>query len=145
MSKNELLINPNTNTHSFGKIPEIKYRNDYFQCGEIYLKQGEHRGINRGFGAEHIWEAHKKQLITLGYNSIEDVSKFISNIIRLKAPIHCEFDNIRGKHRISVITSSIGVAYLEERHDGNNDVFYSVVTAFLTKKTHGILIGNVCF
>lgn len=141
--KNNFLINPNTGTHVFGKIPEIKHRKDYFQRGEIYLRHGEHRGLNRGFGAVHIWEAHEKQLITLGYQSIDDIPRFVSGIIQPGVPIHCEFSGI-GKHRISIVKSSIGTAYLEERQDKNNETFYSVVTAFTAGKTHGTLIGTVC-
>ena len=141
--KNDFLINPNTKTHVFGEIPEIIIRKNYFQRGEIYLREGEHIGINRGFGAVHIWEAHEKQLITLGYQSIEDVPRFVSNIILPGAPIHCEFSGI-GKHRISIVKSSIGVAYLEERQNRYNETFYSVVTAFMAGRTHGTLIGTVC-
>lgn len=141
--KNDFLKNPNTNTHIFGEIPEIITGKSYFQRGEIYLREGEHIGINRGFGAVHIWEAHEKQLTKLGYQSIADVPKFVSDIIFPGAPIHCEFSGI-GKHRISIIKSSIGVAYLEERQNKNNEIFYSVVTAFIAGRTHGTLIGTVC-
>lgn len=142
--KNDLLINPNTNTYVFGIIPEIKSGRNYFQRGEIHLKKGEHRGINRGFGAEHIWEAHKKQLIVLGYQSIADVPRFVSGIILPGAPIHCEFCGV-GKNRISIVKSTIGMAVLEERQTSNNKTIYSVVTAYMAVKIHGTLIGTVCF
>lgn len=78
----------------------------------------------------------------MGYKTIEDVPIFVSEIIRQGAPIYCEFSGI-GKHRISVVTSLKGIAYIEERQDENNEVFYSVVTAFLATKKHGTLIGTV--
>ena len=145
IGKNRRLINPLTGTDVFGKIPEIIFRKtDFFQEGLIYLKHGDHYGANRGFGAVHIWAEHENVLRDLGYTTIDDVPNFVSKIIQEHAPIHCEFNNMKGNHRIAVLKSSIGVAYLEHRTDGDNNIFYSVVTAFTKGKAHGPQIGTVC-
>lgn len=142
--KNILLINPSTKTHVFGEIPEMTGKKHYFERGEIKLRHGKHRGINKGFGAEHIWIQHEKELIALGYHSIEDVPKFVSEIIRPRMPIHCAFDDPRGNHRITIIKSTVGVAILGRETDENNGIFYSVITAFKGRHAHGTQIGSVC-
>lgn len=140
--KNTLLINPKTGLHIFGKIPEISLRGNYFHPGEIYLRHGEHWSDSRGFGAQHIWIKHEKELINFGYSSFEDVPRFISDIIVDKAPIHCEFEN-KGKQKISIVRSSTGMVFLEERNGRENEIFYSVITAFTGKQARGTKIGTV--
>ena len=141
--KNKFLINPKTETLIFGKIPEIKIHHPQhiFEEGLIYLRHGEHIRANRGFGACHIWEAHRKELESMGYTSFEQVPEFVSNIILPGVPIHCEFSNLKGNHRITVLRSQIGIAILEKKLN-NNIPMYSVVTAFNRKQAHGTLIGH---
>jgi hypothetical protein len=143
--KNTLLINPNTNTHIFGEIPEMtdKRKRYCFERGEVKLKYGKHIRKNKGFGAEHIWIEHEHELIKLGYQSMADVPKFVSEIIRPRMPIYYEFDNTL-RDRITVVKSTAGIAILEKTSDANNRIFYSVVTVFGGRSAHGTQIGTVC-
>jgi hypothetical protein len=142
--KNTFLINPNTGTPIFGQIPEMIDKRYRFESGQIKLRYGKHHGKNRGFGVEHIWIEHEKELIALGYQTMEDVPRFVSEIIRPQMPIHCEFDNPNGNHRITIVKSTVGTAILERKPDENNRIFYSVVTAFKGRHAHGTKIGTVC-
>ncbi|WP_297924547.1 hypothetical protein, partial [uncultured Agitococcus sp.] len=100
------MVNPYNNTLIFGKIPEIYHGRDYFPSGDIYLRYGEHKGINRGFGVAHIWQAHQKELLQLGYTEEIHVSHFVASIIQVGTPLFCEFNDVRGKHRVTVLKSS---------------------------------------
>lgn len=116
---------------------------DEFEEGFVQLRKGKHIGPNKGFGVEHIWAEHSYELKQLGYNSEEEVSKFVADLIKTNAPIYCEFNNPRGNHRIAVVKATIGIAYLERRTTGDNSIVYSVVTAFTKGKAHGTKIGTV--
>ncbi len=144
MNKNVPIKNPKTNNFIFGKIPEIKLsRGVYFPAGEITLLHGRHFGINKGFGVAHIWAEHSAELQKMGYDNINEVARYVSDIIVTGTPIYCEFENIRGNHRIAVIRGIFGAAILEQKVDACNKVFYSVVTAFSNAKPHGTKIGSV--
>ena len=143
-SKNTFILNPKTGDYVFGIIPEINYRGDFFPEGEIKLRHGEHKGPNRGFGVTHIWAEHAKELTDKGYVNIDDVAKYLSDLIGPGSPIYCEFNSMRGNHRIAVLRSSVGVVFLEQKSDAYNNIFYSVVTAFRKTKAHGTRIGSVC-
>ncbi|EKF9707696.1 TPA: hypothetical protein PMC41_003348 [Vibrio cholerae] len=136
-------MNPKTNALVFGSIPEISFRGSFFIGADIFLRYGEHRGVNRGFGAVHIWAEHSKDLIELGYPTRDDVARFVSDLIRPRCPIYCEFNNPRGNHRLAVLKTAIGVVYLEQTYNQENEPFYSVVTAFPKGKAHGTQIGSV--
>ncbi len=138
------MVNPYNNTLIFGKIPEIYHGRDYFPSGDIYLRYGEHKGINRGFGVAHIWQAHQKELLQLGYTEEIHVSHFVASIIQVGTPLFCEFNDVRGKHRVTVLKSSRGIAILEQKSNATNETFYSVVTAFTRNKAYGIQIGVSC-
>jgi hypothetical protein len=87
---------------------------------------------------------HDKELIALGFQTKDEVAKFVASIIRSGTPLFCEFNNLRGKHRVTALKSSIGVAILEQKQNATNEIFYSVVTAFTKGKAHGTQIGTVC-
>ncbi len=143
MGKNAFLLNPNTEEYSFGVVPHIEHSGYIFEEGEIKLRQGRHNGPNKGFGAAHIWVEHKCHLQKNGYETVEDVARFIADIIKPRCSIYCEFNSLRGKHRLTVVRTSMGVVVLEEQRDGDNQTFYSVVTAFERKSAHGTRIGTV--
>jgi len=140
--KNKLIINPRTNTHVFGIIPKIEHKNYLFPQGEIFLKHGEHRGPNRGWGASHIWSEHKRELEFMGYKKSEDVARYVGDILCSGSKIFCEFSSLR-EERFAVLKSPIGSAIIEHRYDGNNNTFYSVVTAYKQGRPHGQLIGQL--
>ena len=143
MGQNTLVQNPNTNTYEFGVIPYMIKGHDEFSEGIIQLRIGKHIGPNKGFGVEHIWIEHNKELIKLGYKTKNDVPQFLADLIKPRAPIYCEFNDMRGNHRIAVVRSVLGVAYLERKFGANNEVIYSVVTAFTKKNAAGTKIGSV--
>lgn len=141
-NKNQSIINPKTGTVYFGRIDEIKNAKYYIPAGDILLKEGEHIGPNRGFGVQHIIFEHKDELARLGYTTQECVARFVSDVICTGAGIYCEFSHLT-KSRVTVLKTSLGVVVIEERVDGQNNIFYSVVTAFTANRAHGIKIGAI--
>lgn len=131
-NKNRYVVNPVSLTPSFGTFPTINSRGIVFLEGEIYLKHGEHTAANRGFGREHIWAEHQRYLIENGYPSKEEVARYVADIIQPNASIHSEFEQLRNK-RVQVVKSAVGLVVLEERLDGANVNFYSVITAYRGK------------
>ena len=107
------------------------------------LRYGEHIvKSNRGFGIIHIWERHNLELQKIGYTNIDEVARYVSDIIITGTPIYCEFEDIRGNHRATVIRGNLGAAILEQKTN-NNMIFYSVVTAFTNAKPRGTQIARV--
>ncbi len=139
---NTFLINPSSKTYIFGLIPKMSSRGIHLPEGDVYLKRGKHWGVNRGFGATHIWEAHSVEMLDLGYNSISDVPAYVAKIIQPKTPIYCEFSDIRGNHRITIVRSAHGMAILEFKETRGNP-HYSVVTAYPNARAHGTRVGTV--
>ncbi len=143
-SPNSPIAHPN-GFECYGRIPEIIKGKDQIPAGDIFLRIGRHSGPNRGFGVRHIWAEHQIELQNKGYNTVDDVSKFIMDIILPGTPIHCEFDNAGGRHRVTVLKTSLGIVVLEPKEDLSADSgwIYSVVTAYTRKNAHGTLVGNV--
>lgn len=136
-------ITKNTIISEVGYFPELneKYRLD-FPAGKIVLKQGEHRGPNRGFGVVHILAEHKSDLTKYNLNhSAEGVARYVKSILHPGAKIYSEFASVRGFHRPTVIWSLVGTIVLE-RQEIDGEIFYSVVTAFGGKNAKGTQIGN---
>lgn len=50
--------------------------------GRIVLFEGEHVGPNRGFGALHIWDEHRREMARRGLMSYENVPKFVAAILQ---------------------------------------------------------------
>lgn len=138
-------INHPDGLHCYGQIPEISTKRDRIPGGEIFLRTGRHTGPNRGFGVRHIWAEHEKELVSLGYGSVNDVARFIRDIIRPGSPIYCEFNSIIGKHRTTILKSALGLAILEPREDPDSQsgYIYVVVTAFNKRQAHGTMVGKV--
>jgi hypothetical protein len=143
MNKNTFITNPKTNNFIFGKIPEIKLPKGYFPAGDIMLLHGRHMGINKGFGVAHIWAGHSHELQKIGYANIDEVARYISDIIVTGAGLFSEFEDIRGNHKVAVIQGVIGTAILEQRINYDSQNFYSVITAFPKGKPRGTRIGSV--
>lgn len=141
MKKNEWLLLPN-GKKSFGLIPEINSKGALIPDGKIYLKSGRHIGPNRGFGAEHIWKEHSKEMKKAGYENAEDVPAYVSEIIQTGSSIHCEFNRLKGFQRLAILRGSKGTAILKYKGQYPNG-HYSVVTAFSGNKKHGPKIGTV--
>ena len=131
MGKNRYVDNPNTKTPIFGEIEQIVIGKTTILAGNIYLRQGEHRGVNRGFGVVHIAAEHKKDLGKLGYDidNEEDIATYIAKIISPGATIHTEFDSLGGI-KLEIQKRGVGMAAIQEKQDGQGNIIYSVVTAY---------------
>lgn len=138
--KNTKLVNPQTGEFFFGYIPDMPQHG--ISGGGIILRYGEHKGPNRGFGVVHIWIEHRAELLKMGFDTEEKVPEFINKIIVPETPIYCEFSDLRGNHRLTVLRTIYGLVILEPRLDKDNNRIYSVVTAFTKKNAHGTQIGK---
>lgn len=143
-SPNSTIVHPD-GLECYGRVPDINSKGDYIPAGDIYLRVGRHTGPNRGFGVRHIWAEHEQELTKLGYGTVDDVARFVRDIIRPGAPIYCEFNNAGGKHRPTVLKSALGIAVLEPREapDTDSGWIYVVVTAYTRKTAHGVLVGRI--
>lgn len=139
-TKNTKLVNPQTGDFFFGYIPDMPKHD--IREGGIILRYGEHKGANKGFGVAHIWAEHKTELSRMGFDTEEKVPDFINKIIVPETPIYCEFNDLRGNHRLAVLRTIYGLVILEPRWDQDNNRIYSVVTAYTKKSAHGVQIGK---
>lgn len=137
---NTLIPHPTNGTCYFGVIPEKTVRGILVPGAPIVLKLGRHSGRG-GFGVRHIWARHERELLSRGHTCIDDVPKYVADIVRPGSPIFCEFQQIR-EMRVTVVRTSTGVAVLEHKAIGE-DRHYSVVTAFSQRNAHGTRIGTV--
>ncbi len=143
MRPRDYLPHPTNGTKCFGVVPNAKSSHIVIPNGPIFLPYGKHYGPNHGFGVVHIWEEHWKYIAPLGHLSLADVPAFVSSIIQTGAPLHLQADRRMYKTRLQVVAGIRGVAILEERTDGENNIFYSVVTAFPGGKRDGPRIGKI--
>lgn len=143
-SPNSAIAHPD-GLECYGRIPEINTQGDVIPAGEIFLRAGRHTGPNRGFGVRHIWAEHQTELTRLGYTTVDDVVRFVRDIIRPGSAIYCEFNHPGGKHRPTVLKSSLGIVILEPREAPETDLgwIYVVVTAYTSRRAHGVLIGTL--
>lgn len=117
-----------------------RYRSD-FPPGKIFLKQGEHKGANKGFGVTHILAEHEADLSKHNLSLDADgVIAYIKLILQSGAGIYSEYDNLRGFPRPMIIQSRIGVVVLE-RKEVDRITAYSVITAFGGRSAKGEKIG----
>ena len=141
--KNGPLISPITGVVEFGFLGTIRGLQKFSQPGgPIVLKRDDHIGQNHGFGAKHTWAEHKKEMHDLGYEEFDDVPRYVTSIIVPGTPVHCEFAQLSGHKRVTVVRSKTGTAVLEYRI-GRNDSHDSVVTVFSGEIKHGPRVGTV--
>ena len=137
---NTLIVHPTNGTCYFGVVPEKTVRGILIPGAPIVLKLGRHSGRG-GFGVRHIWARHEREMRARGYTCIDDVAKYVAEIVRPGSPIFCEFQQIRDI-RVTVVRTTTGLAVLEYKLAGD-DCHYSVVTAFAQRNAHGTRIGSV--
>lgn len=111
--------------------------------GEIYLRAGKHIGPHKGFGMRHIWQERGHDLIKWGYPTFDDVPRFVSEIIVHGTNIVCEFDSMGGYQRVVVLRGRMGCAVLAPWSNGDDGLFYSVVTAYRNRATNGKAVARV--
>lgn len=136
-----LLINPLSGDYIFGEIDALSLGGiDTDRCS-IHLFSGKHIGPNRGFGANHIFAEHSKEMARLGLYSLTDVPQYVCNIVQTGTPLYFEGASWRVT-RVLAVKTSHGTAILEyiDRRDG---AIWSVVTAFSTPRKHGIEVSQI--
>lgn len=127
------LINPKSGNEVFAFVPEMaKF---HFPQGPVVLLYGR-----RNFGACHIWDRHRTEMLGKGFLSQDMVPDFVASIVRPNAPLHYE-----GRHdaKLAVVQSASGTAILQLFQPQGAPVYYSVVTAYLGFNRHGQLIGRL--
>ncbi len=137
------IVNPVNGLASFGTFPPINSGGAVFVGGPIYLRYGRHVGVGHGWGFEHIWQARFPSCVDQP-SATAHVAGLVNSILVPGASIHYEFVGMgSADRRSSVFRSRAGVLIVEERKDGNNNVFYSIVTAIQTQKVNGPKIGAI--
>lgn len=142
LPRNAPIVNPVTGLPIFGVFPSIDQKEVKFEGGPIYLRYGQHFGYNRGWGFEHIWQARYPG-ICLFDEAMPVVTGLVTKILVGGASIHYEYGLGSSDRRSTVFRSSAGVVIVEERVDGQNKAFYSIVTAYPSKKVNGPKIGAI--
>lgn len=136
---NALVPHPTNGTVFFGRVEEAKSRKYFIPGAPIVLKVGKHSSRG-GFGVRHIWARHEKELQAKGYTSVEDVPRYVADIICEGSAIL--YEGASWSTRVTVVRSRLGVAILEHQDHGD-DCYYSVVTAFAHSNAHGVKVGSV--
>lgn len=135
------LINPFSQNVYFGRIPQLKLAGVMHDEAPIVLPVGRHIGLNRGFGARHIWAEHQHEMGRHGLTEFTRVPDFVAAIIRSGTPLFFEGASLRTT-RLLEVRNTTGTAILEWREQRQSAV-WSVVTAFSGNKTHGTRVGAV--
>lgn len=145
ISRNQEIKNPRTDGLDWGQFPEITTAGKHFPAGPIRLRYGEHKGPERGFGLEHIWEArkYKSAVVNTPMLAINLVANLLESILQSGAEIYYEGAMARSTDRAMVFKSKEGTVIVEERVDGSGKTFYSIVTAIPNTTAKGTLIGNL--
>ena len=138
---NSAILNPATGTPVFGTFPAISIPRVCFAGGPIYLRFGKHFGKG-GWGLEHIWKARFGYIPDLA-TAQPLVTGLVCSILKPGTAIHYEAELGARSKRCSAFSSSQGVVVVEERADGQNQAFYSIVTAFPSRNVHGFRIGSL--
>lgn len=127
---------------AFGRLLEMRAPGIILPAGEIRLFRGRHTGPNRGFGAEHIWAEHEREMIAAGFLCFADVAGYVATIVREDTPVFFGDHNWRTL-RAMAVRSRTGTAIVEHRTPRGEDAHWSVITAFSGTKTHGTRVGTV--
>jgi hypothetical protein len=133
--------NPTTGLESFGSIPDVVLGRQLFESCEIILLEGHHRGPNSGYGLQHIWAEHTREMQQVGFMEQTDVPHYVLSILRSGTPLFYEGANLR-KMRLMAVRATKGTVILEyvQRREG---AVWSIVTAFSGTKAHGTRVGAV--
>lgn len=127
---------------TFGRLLEMRAPGIILPGGDIRLFRGRHTGPNRGFGAEHIWAEHEREMVAAGFVDFDGVSGYVATIIREGTPVFFGDHSWRSL-RVMAVRSRTGTAIVEHRAPRDQDAHWSVITAFSGTKTHGTRVGTV--
>ncbi len=131
-----------TGNTEFGYMPSIPQHG--VEEGPIFLLNGRHFPDGRGFGLQHIWIKHKDEIRRKGYETLEDIPRYILDIINQGAKIYDE-GGILKHPKYTILKSRLGICIVrfEGDHTRKIDPFYTVVTAYPKENPHGSLIGEM--
>lgn len=138
-----LFTHPVTGLDNFGVFPAINFRNERLESGVIKLSYGEHWGPNNGYGVHHIMQEHRRGIPQIDGNLVLGVVHFVAGILQQGADVHCEFSDLRGKHRPLVVRRSSGYVVLMPNYDPAEAMHYSVVTAVPKANAKGPRVGKL--
>lgn len=125
----------------FGNVIETKSRGIVIPAGEIRLSIGKHIGPNKGWGADHIWAEHEKEMAAKGFTGFAQVPEYVASIVHVGTPLYFDGNAIR-YIRLMAVRSSTGTAILEFRNQRECAV-WAIVTAYSGVRTHGTRVGTV--
>ena len=134
-SPNTRILHPNRHSFAFASVPEIKSRGLSFPKGNIYLTFGR-----RKFGAVHIYDKHRREMLQRGFDGFKQVNQFVASIIKPYAPLH--FEGGDRANKLAVVQSSSGTAIIQLRNS-EDEYYYTVVTAYLGRNPHGGRVGSL--
>ena len=99
--------------------------------GPVYLQ----RGFRSTFGQEHIWARHKSELIQKGYSTIDDVAVYVAAILQHNTPVAHEGLASWEHSKVFAIRGAIGYAVLKPIKLAEDQIGYSVTTAYQRPRT----------
>lgn len=144
------VLNPIDNTDIFGVIPALtlisKHKGTITTVqAPIHLVEGKHIGPNSGFGVEHIWAEHSKEVTSAGYAGRHLVPAYVQSILAAPVAIYFE-DRQVARPRVNtvrIVTGTVILEYVRTVVDGVEAPHWSVVTAYSNTRTAGVLVGGI--
>ncbi len=144
------VLNPIDNTDIFGVIHALTLTSKHKGIintveAPIHLVEGKHIGPNSGFGVEHIWAEHSKEIISAGYAGLHLVPAYVQRILAAPAAIYFE-DRQVARPRVNtvrIVTGTVILEYVRTVIDGVERPHWSVVTAYSNTRTVGVLVGGI--
>lgn len=122
----EFVISP-VGGKDFGEISPEKAKSIGRQAGKIRLQKGEHVGPRKGYGLEHIEAGHPE---------LGDIGSFVKMVAD-------NYDKIykakQGRLKL-VVSKNNDELLVVELKPGPHEDFYSVITAYKSRKTDGELL-----
>ena len=142
--KNTLVPPPNGDPH-YGIVEGKEHKWISISEGPVFLREGieKPRGGRGSFGVEHIWARHSPELILLGYNTINDVARYVAGIILPNTRVFCEPWQMSGPQRLVALRGRSGCAILKETYFEDFEVAYSVITAYPNPQQHGSQVTRI--
>lgn len=138
---NQFLTHPVSGCIRFGDVPEMKSRGIILLGGEIRLQTGKHTGPHKGWGANHIWAEHEREMAKKRFMSINDVPAYVASIIRVGTPLIFDGQTLGNIKLMAVqATSGMAILGLRERREG---AIWTIITAYDSNKPHGTRVGSV--
>lgn len=134
-TKNKKVLNPQSGTLIFGKIPENPTG---IPSGVIHLRLGyvgSGRKRSGAFGARHIWEKHKADL---SISSPSEVPQILANI--LEPGVNILYEDTK---KPVVLNTSKGLVSLQLKKNESGGNEYSIISAYGRKNSRGIVFAKL--